>query len=42
MKATTGGGLKIREWTGKRHSNIWRLFNGPAKEALTLLSSKNH
>jgi len=33
---TYGG--KITEWHGAQNGKSWRLFNGPAKDALTLLS----
>lgn len=33
---TYGG--KITEWYGVQNGKSWRLFNGPAKEALSLLS----
>jgi len=30
---------QVREWCGRRLGNEWRLFEGPAKEALTLLKN---
>jgi len=36
-----GKGLTIEEWSGRSNTSSWRLFNGPAKESLSLLEEKS-